>query len=251
MRVLFKLADLASTEISFLRAYPRRVADGRPAIATPRTLATQLNERTQDFLIVSEDPRRVGRPGSQLRGGADTLPDARRALTLLAVLHAEYWEDFAATLGFLKPSDHPKRAIVPVVLRDSWPKAISWMRQRPIKGVEVLAAVGQELLHTGVQYQTEGQQPPLTVIHGDAHNEQVANDHSILPAALPARLTPSGLLCRRPGISSFPRTRPSRRWLWTSSSLRSASRKLLRRTLSDRRTVDIRVSVSRRGRWDR
>ena len=223
MRVLFKLADLASTEISFLQAYPRRVADGRPAIATPRTLATQLNERTQDFLIVSEDLRRVGRPGSQLRGGADTLPDARRALTLLAMLHSEYWEDYDDTLGFLKPSDHPKRAIVPVVLRDSWPKAISWMRQRPIKGVEVLAAVGQELLHTGVQYQTEGQQPPLTVIHGDAHNEQVANDHSVLSAALPARLTPSGLLCRRPGISSFPRTRPSRRWLWTSSSLRSAS----------------------------
>ncbi len=67
MRVLFKLADLASTEISFLRAYPRRVADGRPAIATPRTLATQLNERTQDFLIVSEDLRRVGLEEGYLR----------------------------------------------------------------------------------------------------------------------------------------------------------------------------------------
>ena len=175
MRILFKMADLASNEINFLREYPKRVADGRPAIRIPRPLATQYNDRTQDFAIVSEDLRAVGRPGSQLRGTVDVIPDAKRALDALAVLHADYWEDYDSALSFLKKQNHPKRAIVPVVFKDSWPKAIAWMRERPgLTHVDAIAAVGEELLSPDLppgQYMEECQTPPLTVIHGDCHSE--------------------------------------------------------------------------------
>ena len=174
MRVLFKIADLASTEINFLRQYSARVADGRPAIRIPRPLALQFNERTQDFAIVSEDLRGVGRSGSQLHGTADTIPDAKRAIDALALLHAEYWENYETATRFLKTQNHPKRAIVPIIFKDSWPKAVAWMRERKIAGMDVVTAVGDELISPDLprdQYMQECQTGPLTVIHGDAHNE--------------------------------------------------------------------------------
>ena len=174
MRVLFKIADLASTEINFLQHYSTRVADGRPAIRIPRLLATQFNAQTQDFAIVSEDLRNVGRPGSQLRGTMDTIPDAKRAIDALAVLHAEYWENYESTTRFLKTQNHPKRAFVPIIFKDSWPKAVAWMRERQIAGMAIVSSVADEVMSPNIpphQYMEECQTPPLTVIHGDAHNE--------------------------------------------------------------------------------
>ena len=60
-----------------------------------------------------------------------------------------------------------------MLIKDSWPKAREWLRTRKITGLAAIEMVVQEIAEppAGASWQREACVPPLTVIHGDAHNE--------------------------------------------------------------------------------
>jgi hypothetical protein len=116
MRVFFSLTGMVTAELGFLRNYPLHMAARASdrQLRTPRLLGSRYNERTQSFVMVSDDMR-PAKPGSQLSGSS--LADAKRALTLLATLHAGYWEDYTPALAYLRRTDSPENAFIPMVVR--------------------------------------------------------------------------------------------------------------------------------------
>jgi hypothetical protein len=172
MRIVSKLIRFVDCEIGCLRLLQNaRNAVGAPVLRVPRVYACDYEPKTQDYCLLLEDLR-PRCPGVQANGCNPA--EAKQVLSMLGDLHGHYWENYGDCLSFAtKPNDRRNR-VVPMLLEESWPKFVKWAKAQAPGVLPDLAKamlVGKQACDSKGRWQHEMSKAPLTLVHGDCHNE--------------------------------------------------------------------------------